>query len=148
MSTTVNFTLNGAAKSVTVSDSGTPLLWVLRDNLGLTGTKYGCGVEICGACMVLVNGQAQKSCDMDVGSVSGKNVVTVEGLAADADGKKAQAAWVSCQVPQCGWCQSGFLIATVAAMKAGKHGSAIAGQVSNICVCGTQPRIAAAMSTL
>ena len=148
MTTTVNFTLNGSAKSVSVSDSGIPLLWALRDILGLTGTKYGCGVEICGACMVLVNGQAHKSCDMDFGSVAGKSVITVEGLSADPDGQKAQAAWVSCQVPQCGWCQSGFLIATVGAMKSGQHGSAIASQVSNICVCGTQPRIAAAMSTL
>jgi len=148
MTSSVTFTLNGAAKTVSVSDTGMPLLWVLRDVLGLTGTKYGCGVEICGACTVLVNGQAQKSCDMDVGSAAGKSIMTVEGLAADPDGQKAQAAWVSCQVPQCGWCQSGFLMATVGAMKAGHHGSSIAGEVNNICVCGTYPRIAAAMSTL
>lgn len=148
MTSSVSFTLNGTAKTVTVSDTGMPLLWVLRDVLGLTGTKYGCGVEICGACTVLVNGQAHKSCDMDVGSAAGKTIMTVEGLAADPDGQKAQAAWVSCQVPQCGWCQSGFLMSTVGAMKAGHHGSSIAGQVNNICVCGTYPRIAAAMSTL
>ena len=148
MATTVSFTLNGAAKTLTVDDTGMPLLWALRDIAGLTGTKYGCGVEICGACMVLVNGQAEKSCDMDVGSVAGKTVITVEGLSADPQGQKAQAAWATCQVPQCGWCQSGFLIATVAAMKAGQKGAAIAGSVGNICVCGTQPRIAAAMSTL
>ena len=133
---------------MTVDSLDTPLLWVLRDVLGLTGTKYGCGVEICGACTVIAGGQAIRTCDTSVGEVAGKAIMTVEGLANDADGKKAQAAWVAAQVPQCGYCQSGFLMATVAAMKAGHHGSDIAGELSNICLCGTYPRIAKAISTL
>jgi isoquinoline 1-oxidoreductase alpha subunit len=141
MSSSVTLNVNGVTQTVTVSDSGMPLLWVLRDVLGLTGTKYGCGIEVCGACTVLVNGQAQKSCDMDVGSAVGKTVMTVEGLAADPDGQKAQAAWIANQVPQCGYCQSGMLMATVGAIKAGHHGSSITSEMDNICVCGTYQRI-------
>jgi hypothetical protein len=81
MATTLTLNVNGVNRTATVSDSGMPLLWVLRDILGLTGTKYGCGIEVCGACTVLVNGQAEKSCDFDVGSAVGKKIVTVEGLA-------------------------------------------------------------------
>ena len=125
-----------------------PLLWVLRDLLNLTGTKYGCGAEYCGACTVIVNGEKELSCDMDVNSVAGKNVMTVEGLANDPDGLKAQQSWIDAQVPQCGFCQSGMLMATVAAMKAGHHGKEIVSEVKNICMCGTYKRLAAAMQTL
>ena len=148
MATTVNLTVNGTARMVTVDSLDTPLLWVLRDVLRLTGTKYGCGVEICGACMVIANGQAVKTCEANVGDFVGSTIMTVEGLANDVQGKRAQAAWVAAQVPQCGYCQSGFLIATVAAMKAGHHGADIAGELSNICLCGTYPRIATAISAL
>lgn len=148
MATNISFTLNGQAKTVTVDDGNMPLLWVLRDILGLTGTKYGCGVELCGACTVIINGQREHSCVFNVSSAAGKSILTVEGLANDADGQKAQAAWVANQVPQCGFCQPGFLMATVAAMKAGHHGSQIASEVKHICMCGTQARLAKAMSSL
>ncbi len=148
MSSTLTLNVNGVARTATVSDSGMPLLWVLRDILGLTGTKYGCGIEVCGACTVLVNGKPEKSCEFDVGSAVGKKIVTVEGLADDADGRKAQAAWITNQVPQCGYCQPGMLVATVGAMKAGHHGSEIASELKNICVCGTYQRVSKAVQTL
>ena len=91
MAVTLSLNVNGVVQSVSVPDSGMPLLWVLRDILGLTGTKYGCGIEICGACSVLIDGQAEKSCDFDVGSAVGKKIITIEGLSADTDGQKAQA---------------------------------------------------------
>jgi isoquinoline 1-oxidoreductase alpha subunit len=136
----LNLNVNGSSHTITVNDTGMPLLWALRDHLGLTGTKYGCGIEICGACTVLVDGQPQKSCDMDVGSAVGKAITTIEGLSANRS-HPAQVAWIAHQVPQCGWCQSGMLMAVAGAMKAGHHGSSIVGELSNICVCGTYPRI-------
>ena len=125
-----------------------PLLWVLRDKLGLTGTKYGCGIEICGACTVLVNGKPEKSCDMSVKEAVGRKITTIEGIAATANGAKAQAAWVANQVPQCGFCQSGMLVSATAAMNAGKKGAAIVPQLRNLCVCGTYARIKDAAKTL
>lgn len=148
MATTLTLTVNGTLRTVTVDDTSMPLLWVLRDLVGLTGTKYGCGVQICGACTVLVGGQPERSCVMDVGSSVGKPILTIEGLANDPDGQKAQAAWIAAQVPQCGYWQAGFLMATVGAMKAGHHGSEIAGELSNVCLCGTYPRIAQAIKSL
>ena len=148
MASSITLNVNGANKTVTVPDLGMPLLWFLRDVLGLTGTKYGCGIEICGACTVLVGGQAEKSCDFDVGSAVGKKIVTIEGLSADADGAKAQAAWIANQVPQCGYCQSGMLMAAVGAMKAGHHGSNISAEMNNVCVCGTYQRINNAVQSL
>ncbi len=146
--TALTLTVNGVSRSVTVANTSMPLLWVLRDLLGLTGTKYGCGIEICGACTVLVNNAPQKSCDMDVGSAVGKSIMTVEGLAADVDGQKAQAAWIANQVPQCGYCQSGMLMSAVGAMKAGHHGSSIMNEMNNLCACGTYQRIRNAVSSL
>jgi isoquinoline 1-oxidoreductase alpha subunit len=148
MSSTYTLNVNGVNKTVTVSDSGMPLLWVLRDILGLTGTKYGCGIEICGACTVLVNGQKQKSCDMDVSSAAGQKIVTVEGLAADSVGSKVQQAWVANQVPQCGYCQPGMMMACTSAIKGGSHGTSIASNISNICMCGTYARVRNATKTL
>ena len=148
MAQTLTLNVNGVNRTVTVSDTNMPLLWVLRDLLGLTGTKYGCGIEVCSACTVLVGGQPEKSCEMDVGSAVGKKILTVEGLAADVDGRKAQAAWVANQVPQCGYCQPGMLMATVGAMKAGHHGGEIASELKNICVCGTYQRINKAIQGL
>ena len=145
---TVTLNVNGKSRSVSVPDTGMPLLWVIRDMLNLTGTKYGCGIEICGACTILVNGHPEKSCDMDVAEAVGKKIMTIEGLEADPQGQKAQAAWIEHQVPQCGFCQSGVLMKTVAAMKAGHHGASIASQIDNICVCGTYQRIKAAVQTL
>lgn len=139
--------VNGQDRQVTVSSSGMPLLWVLRDVLGLTGTKYGCGIEICGACTVWVNGEPQKSCDIDVSSAVGKKITTIEGLSPDRS-HPAQKAWVLHQVPQCGYCQSGMLMSVAGAMKAGHHGASIASEVNNLCVCGTYQRIKTAVAGL
>ena len=144
---TLNLSVNGKSHTVTVNDTGMPLLWVLRDLIGLTGTKYGCGIEVCGACTVLVNGQPERSCDFDVGSAVGKNVVTIEGLSPDRS-HPAQLAWIAHQVPQCGYCQSGMLMSVAGAMKAGHHGSQIASEVQNLCVCGTYQRIKQAVAGL
>ena len=144
----VSFTLNGVAKTVTVDSTDTPLLWVLRDRLGLTGTKYGCGVEICGACTVVVNGQPEKSCDMSVGEVAGRSVMTIEALSSDPLGVKLQNAWLQFQVPQCGFCQSGMLMAAYGLLKAGESRSSTASGISNICQCGTFQRVKAAILSL
>ena len=140
--------VNGVDHSVTVAAPDMPLLWVLRDLIGLTGTKYGCGIEVCGACTVLVNGQPERSCVYNVSEAANRKIMTVEGLAADAAGQKAQAAWVTHQVPQCGFCQSGMQMATVGAMKAGHHGVEIAPELGNVCICGTYARISDATRTL
>jgi isoquinoline 1-oxidoreductase alpha subunit len=145
------FTLNvnGQTVQANVSDGGTPLLWVLRDVLGLTGTKYGCGIEICAACTVLVNGQAEKSCDMDVSSAVGKQIVTIEGLSpAGTQSHPVQQAWIKHQVPQCGYCQSGMIMAAAGQYNAGHHGSSILGEMNNLCICGTYQRVRDAVSAL
>ena len=144
---TLNLNVNGKDHAVTVNDPSMPLLWVLRDLIGLTGTKYGCGIEICGACTVWINGQPEKSCDVDVGSAVGKRVTTIEGLSADRS-HPAQVAWIEHQVPQCGFCQSGMLMAVAGAMRAGHHGTEIANEVHNVCVCGTYQRIRNAVTGL
>lgn len=144
----ITLNVNNQNYAVNVSDTSMPLLWVLRDLIGLTGTKYGCGIEVCGACTVLINGQREHSCVFDVSSAVGKKIMTVEGLAADTDGQKAQAAWVANQVPQCGYCQPGMLMACVGSMKAGHHGNEIASDVQHVCACGTYQRIRTAIQTL
>jgi isoquinoline 1-oxidoreductase alpha subunit len=142
------YTLNVNGKSYTVNvDAATPLLWTLRDVIGLTGTKYGCGIEICGACTVLVDGQPEKSCDMDTSSAAGKNITTIEGLSPDRS-HPAQKAWIANQVPQCGYCQSGMLMKCAGAIAAGHHGSEIMGEIDNVCICGTYQRIKTAVSGL
>ena len=138
--------VNGKNYSVSV-DAATPLLWVLRDVLGLTGTKYGCGIEVCGACTVLVNGQPEKSCDMDTSEAAGKTIVTIEGLSANRS-HPAQQAWIAHQVPQCGYCQSGMIMACAGAMQAGHHGTEILSEMNNLCVCGTYARIKDAVQGL
>ena len=138
--------VNGVSYSVNV-DGSTPLLWVLRDVLGLTGTKYGCGIEVCGACTVLVNGQPEKSCDMDTSEAAGKTIVTIEGLSANRS-HPAQKAWIDHQVPQCGYCQSGMIMACAGAIQAGHHGNEILSEMNNICVCGTYARIKDAVQGL
>ena len=147
MAQTLTLNVNGVMRAVTVNDIGMPLLWALRDLLGLTGTKYGCGIEVCGACTVMVNGQPEKSCDMDVSSAVGKQITTIEGLSANRS-HPAQQAWIANQVPQCGYCQSGMLMSVACAMKAGHHGTSILNEVQNVCVCGTYQRIKTAVSTL
>jgi isoquinoline 1-oxidoreductase alpha subunit len=142
----ITLTVNGTQHSVNV-DPTTPLLWVLRDALGLTGTKFGCGIEVCGACTVLLNGSAERSCDIQVKNAVGKHITTIEGMAATALGKKIQAAWVAEQVPQCGYCQSGMIMAVAELLQGGGKPSdaAINSQIDNICVCGTFQRIRAAI---
>ena len=139
--------VNGQFQSVTVSAADMPLLWVLRDVLNLTGTKYGCGIEVCKACTVMVNGQPEKSCVYDVSSAVGKQITTIEGLSPDRS-HPAQVAWIKHQVPQCGYCQSGMLMSVACAMKAGHHGNEILSEVQNLCVCGTYQRIKTAVATL
>ena len=142
------YTLSVNGKSYTVNvDASTPLLWTLRDVLGLTGTKYGCGIEVCGACTVLVNGEPEKSCDMDTSSAVGKQITTIEGLSTNRS-HPAQKAWIAGQVPQCGYCQSGMLMSCAGAMAAGHKGGEIMGEIDNVCICGTYQRVKAAVSGL
>jgi isoquinoline 1-oxidoreductase subunit alpha len=140
---TRTYTLNVNNKNYPVTaDSETPLLWVLRDLIGLTGTKYGCGIERCYACSVLVNGQVEHACVFDATSAIGKKVTTIEGLSADGS-HPLQKAWVAEQVPQCGYCQSGMLVAAVGLLKEHPRpsDSDIDSGLGNICACGTYPRV-------
>jgi isoquinoline 1-oxidoreductase alpha subunit len=142
----VSFTLNGNPVSVP-AEPGTMLLWVVRDRLKLTGTKYGCGAGLCGACTVHVNGKAVKSCQADVASLQDASITTIEGLSADA-GHPLQKAWIAEQVPQCGYCQSGQIMkaAELLAENANPSRAAIVSHMNgNICRCGTYKRIIAAI---
>jgi isoquinoline 1-oxidoreductase alpha subunit len=139
--------VNGTNHTVNVNDSGMPLLWVLRDLIGLTGTKYGCGIEVCGACTVLIDGQREHSCVFDASSAVGKKIVTIEGLSPNSS-HPAQKAWVANQVPQCGYCQSGMIMTCAGAMAAGHHGTEILSELQNLCVCGTYQRIKEAVAKL
>ena len=136
-------TVNGSPASVDVPDD-TPLLWVLREELGLTGTKYGCGRALCGACTVLVDGHARRSCVTAAGDVAGHEVTTVEGLATGDVLHAVQQAWLEQNVPQCGYCQSGQIVSAVAllARRPAPTGDDIDAVMSaNLCRCGTYPRI-------
>jgi len=124
-----------------------PLLWVLRDVIGLTGTKYGCGRELCGACTVLINGRAERTGEYDVGGAVGKQITTIEGLAANGL-HPVQQAWIEHQVPQCGYCQSGMIMEIVGEINDGRPKAEIMNEVSNICSCGTFQRIRAAILSL
>ena len=143
----ITLNVNGQNYNVT-ADPGTKMLWVLRDILGLTGTKYGCGIEIFGAWTILLDGQPQKACDMDVSEGAGQQITTIEGLAASVNGQKLQQAWIDHQVPQCGYCQSGMLMSAAGAMNAGQRGTSIFNEISNVCVCGTYQRIREAVSSI
>ncbi len=143
----ISFTLNGKTTRVDV-DPNTPLLWVIRDTLHLTGTKYGCGISQCGACTVHLDGAATRSCVTPVSAVSGREVTTIEGLAATATGKTVQAAWQEVDVPQCGYCQSGQIMAATALLNENPHPSDAqisAAMTGNLCRCGTYNRIKAAI---
>ena len=130
-----------------LADPAMPLLWVLRDLLGLTGTKFGCGVAACGACTVLVDGQAVRSCVTPLASVAAKRVTTIEALGSAERPHALQKAWVLHQVPQCGYCQSGMLMAAAALLASNPQPSDrdIDAAITNICRCGTYPRIRAAI---
>jgi isoquinoline 1-oxidoreductase subunit alpha len=134
----INFTLNGKTQTVDVV-SQMPLLWVLRDNLGMTGTKFGCGMALCGACTVHLNGEAIRSCITPISSVAGKRVTTIEGLSSDGN-HPVQRAWTEGDVPQCGYCQSGQIMAAAALLAKNKRPTdADIDEVmrGNICRCGT-----------
>jgi isoquinoline 1-oxidoreductase subunit alpha len=121
----------------------TPLLWVLRDHLGMTGTKFGCGMALCGACTVHIDGAATRSCVLPLGAVEGKSITTIEGLSKDRS-HAVQKAWLEIDVPQCGYCQSGQIMSAVALLKTNpkpNDGDIDAAMAGNICRCGTYPRI-------
>ena len=132
------FTVNGKPVQVDV-EPNTPLLWVLREQVGLTGTKYGCGVAQCGACTVHINGEATRSCVMPVSAIEGKRVTTIEGLAQGGKLNKVQQAWLANDVPQCGYCQSGMIMAVSALLqqKPKPTDADINAAITNICRCGT-----------
>jgi len=138
----VNFRLNGRDVSVDVPDD-MPLLWVLRDTLGFTGTKYGCGIALCGACTVHVDGEAIRSCAMPVAGVQGREVTTIEGIGSAEQLHPVQQAWIDEQVPQCGYCQPGMIMAVAAFLERNPapDDDAINSSITNICRCGTYPRI-------
>jgi isoquinoline 1-oxidoreductase alpha subunit len=132
--------LNINGKNVDVDVEGdTPLLWVIRENVGLTGTKYGCGIAQCGACTVHINGVATRSCGMQVSEAVGKKITTIEGLAKNGVAHKVQKAWVENDVPQCGYCQSGMIMAVAALLKEKPKptDADINAAITNICRCGT-----------
>lgn len=133
--------INGEARNVDV-EPDTPLLWVVRDTLGLTGTKFGCGIAACGACTVMVEDQPVRSCVTPVATMTGKNITTIEGLGAGSP-HPVQQAWIAHQVPQCGYCQSGMIMAAVAllARTPDPTDAQIDAAITNVCRCGTYPRV-------
>jgi isoquinoline 1-oxidoreductase alpha subunit len=139
--------VNGKSYQADV-DSRTPLLWVLRDTIGLTGTKYGCGIAQCGACTVHIDGVATRSCSVPVSAVAGKQITTIEGLADNGTLHKVQKAWLDHDVPQCGYCQSGMIMAVAALLKEKPKptDADIDGAITNICRCGTYQQVREAIS--
>jgi len=138
----LRLTINGHAQQVDV-DPDTPLLWVLRDTLGLTGTRYGCGIAQCGACTVHIDGVATRSCSMPVSAVGARKITTIEGLAANGTLHKVQQAWIDNDVPQCGYCQSGMIMAVAALLKDNPKptDADIDSTITNICRCGTYQQV-------
>ena len=141
--------LNVNGKRVEVdADPDTPLLWVLRDRLDMTGTKYGCGMALCGACTVHLNGAPARSCSTPVSAAAGKRITTIEAIGATKEGRAVQAAWVANDVPQCGYCQSGQIMSAVALLKKNKRPTEAdidAAMNGNVCRCGTYNRIRSAI---
>jgi len=141
--------VNGAPRTLPdeLADPALPLLWALRDLLGLTGTKYGCGVGACGACTVHVGGEAVRSCVLPIGALKGRRVITIEALGSAEVPHPLQRAWVAHQVPQCGYCQSGILMAAAALLAQNRKPSdaEIDAAIVNVCRCGTYPRLRAAI---
>jgi isoquinoline 1-oxidoreductase subunit alpha len=133
-----NLTINGKSFDVD-AEPDTPLLWAIRENVGLTGTKYGCGIAQCGACTVHVDGVAMRSCGVTIGEVAGKQITTIEGLANNGALHKVQQAWINADVPQCGYCQSGMIMAVAALLKDKPKPTDqdIDDAITNICRCGT-----------
>jgi isoquinoline 1-oxidoreductase subunit alpha len=139
-------TVNLAAYEIDV-ESDTPLLWAIREQIGLTGTKYGCGIAQCGACTVLIDGVATRACSVAVSDAIGKEIMTIEGLAADGRLHKVQKAWIAHDVPQCGYCQSGMIMAVVSLLsdKPKPTDADIDDAITNICRCGTFQQVRAAI---
>jgi len=136
----ITLTINGTSHEVDVEPE-TPLLWVIRDTIGLTGTKFGCGIAQCGACTVHLNGEATRSCSVAVSDAVGTEIVTIEGLSADSS-HAVQRAWLAEDVPQCGWCQSGQIMAAASLLqRKQKPTDADIDEITNICRCGTYARI-------
>jgi isoquinoline 1-oxidoreductase subunit alpha len=149
METPMDLLINGRSQAVPAEavDPAMPLLWVLREVLALTGTKYGCGVAACGACTVHLAGEAVRSCVTPLSAVAGRPVTTIEGLGTEAAPHPLQRAWELHQVPQCGYCQSGMLMAAAALLKRNRKPSDadIDAAITNLCRCGTYPRVRAAI---
>jgi isoquinoline 1-oxidoreductase subunit alpha len=148
-SMSIRLNVNGKAVEVQ-AEADTPLLWVIRDDVGLVGTKFGCGAALCGACTVHLDGVPVRSCQTPLSAAAGKEVTTIEAVSSTAVGRKIQAAWIAHDVPQCGYCQSGQIMSAVALLKDkpqptdGDIDQAMSG---NLCRCGTYPRIRAAIHT-
>jgi isoquinoline 1-oxidoreductase subunit alpha len=144
-----NLTINGQKVDVDV-EADTPLLWVIRENVGLTGTKYGCGIAQCGACTVHIDGVATRSCSVVVGDAVGKQITTIEGLADKAKLHKVQQAWIDHDVPQCGYCQSGIIMAVAALLKDNPKPTDqdIDDNITNICRCGTFQQVREAIHAI
>ncbi|MBI2296003.1 MAG: (2Fe-2S)-binding protein [Betaproteobacteria bacterium] len=143
MATSLTLNVNGKSRLISVDDPDTPLLWVLRENLGLTGTKYSCGIAQCGACMVHVNGEPALSCITQVSQVAGKKITTIEGLSRDG-GHPLQKAWIAEEVSQCGYCQPGQIMSAAALLAKNKNPSDAEieqAMARHICTCGTYNRI-------
>ncbi len=145
----IEFTLNGTLTSLEV-DPAMPLLWAIREQTGLTGTKFGCGIGACGACTVHVDGTPVRSCSTPVESVAGREVTTIEGLAQNGELHPVQRAWIEHQVPQCGYCQSGMIMAVAAALEQNPRATDedLQAAVTNICRCGTYQRIREAVQSI
>ena len=145
----ISLTVNGRPRLLDL-EPDTPLLWALRDTLGLTGTKFGCGIAACGACTVHVDGQPMRSCSVPVVAVEGASVTTIEGLALEGSLHPVQQAWIDHQVPQCGYCQSGMIMAVSALLAAEPHptDAKVDEAITNICRCGTFARVRRAIQAL
>jgi len=149
MATTLTLNVNGTSRKISVEDPETPLLWVLRDSLGLMGTKYGCGVALCGACVVHVDGEPARSCNLQVSQVAGKKITTIEGLSRSGN-HPLQKAWVAEEVPQCGYCQSGQIMSAAALLAKNRNPSEAEiekAMEGHICTCGTYNRIRKAIQS-
>jgi len=143
MATALTLNVNGRTHKLSVDDPETPLLWVLRDTLGLTGTKYGCGMALCGACTVHLNGEPVRSCSTPVSAAAGKRVATIEGVSRD-NRHPVQKAWIAEEVPQCGYCQSGQIMSALSLLAKNKNPSDAdidAAMAGNLCRCGTYNRV-------
>lgn len=142
----LSLTINGKSHNVDV-EPDTPLLWIIRDTIGMTGTKYGCGIAQCGACTVHIDGVAMRSCSVQVSDAAGKNITTIEGLAESGVLHKVQQAWIEHDVPQCGYCQSGMIMAVAALLKEKPKptDADIDREITNICRCGTYQQVRTAI---